>query len=337
MLRRAAQRRGENSMGAIARAGEALAWLGRQGPRAVAATIFISLAVPQLSDLLRPAVGPAIFFLLVLAFLRVEPSVFRGQFKGTRLRLLLVITFAIMVVTPLFLGALYLSVDGGERWRELSVALVLQAAAPPIMSAPAFVALLGLDIALALAALVAAIVMTPVSAPFFAALFSGDALPLDATALAIRLALFLGGSFVVARVVRRLTGYERIRTWREHIDGLNVIALFIFASAIMGIVTYALFSDPVFVLALTGLSFAIAFGLMAVTAALFWPSGRERALTIGISAGIRNMGLMLAAATEVSDVVWLYFAVAQLPIYLAPWLLYPLVQRVLGSQLPPGR
>jgi hypothetical protein len=69
-------------MGAIARAGEALAWLGRQGTRAVAATIFISLAVPQLSDLLRPAVGPAIFFLLVLAFLRVEPSVFRDQFKG---------------------------------------------------------------------------------------------------------------------------------------------------------------------------------------------------------------------------------------------------------------
>jgi hypothetical protein len=205
------------------------------------------------------------------------------------------------------------------------------------MSAPAFIALVGLDIALALATLVTAIVMTPVSAPFFAAIFSGEALPLDATALAIRLAFFLGGSFVVARIIRRLTGDERIRAWREHIDGLNVIALFIFAAAIMGIVTYALFSDPLLVLALTGLSFVIAFGLMTASAALFWASGRERALTIGISAGIRNMGLMLAAASEVSDVVWLYFAVAQLPIYLAPWLLYPLVQRILRSQLPPGR
>jgi hypothetical protein len=148
---------------------------------------------------------------------------------------------------------------------------------------------------------------------------------------------FFSAALSSSHAVRRLTGDERIRAWREHIDGLNVIALFIFAAAIMGIVTYALFSDPVFVLALTGLSFAIAFGLMTCTAALFWPSGRERALTIGISAGIRNMGLMLAAATEVSDVVWLYFAVAQLPIYLAPWLLYPLVQRILGSQLPPGR
>jgi hypothetical protein len=324
-------------MGAIARAGEALAWLGRQGTRAVAATIFISLAVPQLSDLLRPAVGPAIFFLLVLAFLRVEPSVFRGQFKGGRLRLLLVAVFSIMIVTPLDPRR-----PLSEHRRRRPVARAIGRTRPSGGGAadhvrPRVVALVGLDIALALATLVAAIVMTPVSAPFFAALFSGEALPLDATALAIRLAFFLGGSFVVARIIRRLTGDERIRAWREHIDGLNVIALFIFAAAIMGIVTYALFSDPLFVLALTGLSFVIALGLMTATAALFWASGRERALTIGISAGIRNMGLMLAAATEVSDVVWLYFAVAQLPIYLAPWLLYPLVQRILRSQLPPGR
>ena len=35
-------------MGTIDRAGEALAWLGRQGPRAVAASIFVGLAVPAL-------------------------------------------------------------------------------------------------------------------------------------------------------------------------------------------------------------------------------------------------------------------------------------------------
>jgi BASS family bile acid:Na+ symporter len=324
-------------MGVIARLGEALAWLGRQGTRAVAATIFLGLAIPQLSDLLRPAVGPAIFLLLILAFLRVEPSAFRGQFKGTRLRLLLVAMAAMMIVTPLALGALYLSVGSGKLWQDLSFALVLQVAAPPIMSAPAFVALLGLDIALALAALVTSIAMTPISAPFFAALFGGDALPLDATALALRLAFLLGGSFVIARLIRRLTGDKRIRAWREHIDGLNVIALFVFAAAIMGIVTYSLFSDPLFVLALIGLSFFIAFALMTVTSALFWASGRERALTLGISAGMRNMGLMLAAASGVSDTVWLYFAVAQFPIYLAPWLLYPIVQRILRSQLPRGQ
>ena len=97
----------------------------------------------------------------------------------------------------------------------------------------------------------------------------------------------------------------------------------------MGIVTYTALSDPLLVLALLALSFLIAFALGGATAAAFWALGRESALTIGVSAGMRNMGLMLAAASGVSDTVWLYIAVAQLPIYLAPWLLYPLVQRIL--------
>lgn len=324
-------------MGVIAAVGESLVWLGRQGTRAVAATIFISLAIPQLSDFMRPLVGPAIFALLVFSFLRVEPAVFRDQFRGPRLRLLLVAIFTLMIVTPLLLGSLYAAIGRGELWKELSLALIMQAAAPPIMSAPVFVALLGLDVALALAALVVAIVATPVTAPFFADFFAGETLPLDATALALRLAFFLGGSFVVARLIRSLAGNARIRGWREQIDGLNVIALFTFAAAVMGIVTYRLLEDPLLVLALLALSFVIAFVLTGATAALFWTAGRERALTLGISAGIRNMGLMLAAASSVSDTVVLYFAIAQFPIYLAPQLLHPFVQRILRSQLPPGR
>jgi hypothetical protein len=315
-------------MGPIALAANSLAWLGRHGTRAVAVTIFLSLAVPQLSDLLRPLVGPSIFLLLILAFLRVEPSVFRGQFRGKQLWLLLAAVGFMMIATPLMLGLLYSNVGSGALSRELSFALILQAAAPPIMSAPAFAALLALNVPLALAVLVCAIAFTPIGAPFFAALFASDVLPIDATALALRLTFFLGGSFIVARIIRQFTGDERIRAWREHIDGLNVIVLFVFAASIMGVVTYTLLSDPLLVLALLALSFVIAFALGGITAAVFWAAGHEQALTLGVSAGMRNMGLMLAAASGVSDTVWLYIAVAQLPIFLAPWLLYPLVQRI---------
>ena len=105
----------------------------------------------------------------------------------------------------------------------------------------------------------------------------------------------------------------------------------------MGIVTYRLFTDPLLVFELLVLSFVITFGLIVITAALFWPAGAERALTLGVSAGTRNMGLMLAAASGVSDLVWLYIAVAQFPIFLAPQLLHPLISRILRRRLPPGR
>jgi hypothetical protein len=324
-------------MNILARAGQALAWLGRQGTRAVAASVFLGLAIPQLSEIFRPLVGPAIFCLLVFSFLRVEPATLRGEFRPARLPLLLAATIIMMIATPIALGSLYAVIGESKLWHELSLALVLQSAAPPITSAPAFIAFLGLDIALSLAALITTTIATPITAPFFAAFFGGDALPLDPWTLALRLTFFLGGTFVVAWAIRRWVGDERIRAWREPIDGLNVIALFIFAAAVMGIVTYRLFTDPLLVLELLALSFIVTFGLIAVTAAIFWPAGAERALTLGTSAGIRNMGLMLAATSGLSEVAWLYIAVAQFPIFLAPQLLHPLVSRIQRSRLPPGR
>jgi BASS family bile acid:Na+ symporter len=322
-------------MGMTDRAGEALAWLGRQGTRAVAASIFVGLAVPAFAALFKPLVGPTIFCLLTLAFLRVEPAALREEF--VRPGLLLVATLWIMVATPLILGLAYAALGGGEIWDELSLALIMQAAAPPITSAPAFVALVGLDVALALAALITTHAVTPLTAPFFAALFAPDALPLDATALAIRLALFLGGSYLLARLIRRFAGPVRVTGWREQIDGTNVILLFVFAAALMESASAKLITDPGLVLALLALSFAVTFGLMAATALLLWRAGPVRALSLGMASGTRNMGLMLAAASGVSDVVWLYFAVAQFPIYFAPQIMSPLVSRILRSRLPPAR
>jgi BASS family bile acid:Na+ symporter len=324
-------------MGMVARACEPLAWLGRQGTRAVAASIFVGLAVPPLAEYCRPLVGPAIFMMLTLAFLRVEPAAFRSQFSRDRLLMLGAATLWMMVATPLILGTAYIYFGDSELWKELSLALVMQAAAPPITSAPAFVALLGLDIAIALALLVTATTITPVTAPFFTDLFAGDALPLDPLALSLRLAFFLGGAFVVARILRRLAGDTRVREWREHIDGLNIVGLFVFAAALMGSVSTQAFTNPGLVLALLALSFVLFFGMLGTTALIFWRLGASRALALSLSTSTRNMGLMLAAASGVSDVVWLYFAVAQFPIYLAPQILSPLVSRILQRQLPPGQ
>ena len=49
--------------------------------------------------------------------------------------------------------------------------------------------------------------------------------------------------------------------------------------------------------------------------------------------GNRNIGLMMAATGfGVPELAWLYFAVAQFPIYLLPVVLKPLVRRFIGSR-----
>src|ERR1051326_324097 len=55
----------------------ALAWLGRQGTRALAALVFIGIAVPPLGALLNPYVAEAVFRLLCASFMRVDGAALR--------------------------------------------------------------------------------------------------------------------------------------------------------------------------------------------------------------------------------------------------------------------
>lgn len=59
----------------------ALTWLGSQGTRAVAAVVFIAVAVPPLGALLRPYVTEAIFVLLCISFMRVDLAALYGHLR----------------------------------------------------------------------------------------------------------------------------------------------------------------------------------------------------------------------------------------------------------------
>lgn len=306
----------------------ALAWLGRQGTRAVAVSIFLGLALPQLAATFKPYVGEAIFVLLVLAFLRVDPGALRGYFA--RPRLILAATVWMMLVTPAVLGLLFVALGLRESSPGLYLALVLQASSAPIMAAPAFAALMGLDAALSLATLLLCMLVTPLTAPLFGHLFAGETLAITAPALALKLLLLLFGSAGLAWIIRRIAGTPWMARQRERVDGLNVITLFVFAIAVMDGVSALLWTRPAFVLALAALAFGFSLGNVWLTTLVFArTAGRQRAFALALAAGNRNMGLMLAATGGVlPDVTWLYFGLAQFPIYLLPQLLLPLARRL---------
>src|SRR3954466_1950055 len=305
----------------------ALSWLGRQGTRAVAASIFIGIMVPPLAALLKPVFAYALFVLLCLAFLRVDPAQVRAHFS----RPAVVVAAAgwMMLGTPLMIGLTLLALGIADQLPGLYIAMILQAAAPPVISAPTLAALMGLDAALSLATLVVCTAATPLTAPVFATLFVGPSMAISPVALGAKLLALLVGAAMVAILVRRFAGKAWIARQGEGIDGLSVIALFFFAVGLMDGVLASIFSDPLKVLGLTLLSFALSFGLMALTTIVFARLGMGQALALGLAAGNRNMGLMLAAAgAAVPELTWLYFAVAQLPIYLMPAMLKPLARRV---------
>ncbi len=305
----------------------ALAFLGRHGTRAVAVSIFLGLAVPPLAALFKPLVSAAIFLLLILAFLRVDARELRAHFAEPGLVVLA--TVWIMVAVPAALGLVFLALGLPGRVPDLFVGLMLQASAPPIMAAPAFAALMGLEAALSLATLVLCMAVTPLTAAACAEIFVGAELSPSPLALGVQLLLILAGSVLAAAVIRAIAGKAWVERQRERIDGLSVILLFVFAVAVMGGVTLRLLAQPLFVIGLVLVSFMLALGLTAVTSLVFARAGRGHAFALGLACGHRNLGLMLAATGgAVPDLTWLYFGIAQFPIYLVPQLLKPIAQRL---------
>jgi hypothetical protein len=89
-------------MGLLETPAAALAWIGRQGTRAVALSVFAGLALPWLAAAAKPAFTPSLFVLLCLAFQRVRMADLRGHVR--RPGLVLAVLAWMMIATPLAAG-----------------------------------------------------------------------------------------------------------------------------------------------------------------------------------------------------------------------------------------
>jgi hypothetical protein len=305
----------------------ALAWLGRQGTRGIAALIFIALALPPLDRLLKPYVAEAVFVLLCLAFLRVAPAAMAGHVA--RPTVVLAATAWTMLVIPTLFGLVCLATGLPTHAPDLLLALMLQGMASPMMASPALAALMGLDAPLVLATLVVSSALVAVTAPLFAFAFIGSTLGLSPVSLGLRLSMMLAGSAVIGIVTRRLVGAERITRCQEELDGLNILFVFVFVASVMENVVAHVLTTPWVTIALAGVALMSFGGVLALTALAFAWLGQERALSLALMAAQRNMGLMVAATGgALPELTWLYLAMSQFPIYLSPRLLEPFARRV---------
>ena len=73
------------ALGIADRTAAALAFLGRHGTIAVAISILLGIALPQVGTVVRPIFPETVFPLLCLAFLRVDQTALRTQLARPRL------------------------------------------------------------------------------------------------------------------------------------------------------------------------------------------------------------------------------------------------------------
>jgi predicted Na+-dependent transporter len=304
----------------------ALAWLGRQGTRALAASIFLGLAVPPLAAYVKPYLGETVFVLLLFSYLRTDPTAFRRYLREPGL--IIVAALWVMLAVPLIFGTAYALVGIREAMPALYTIMILQCAITPITSSAAFAALMGLDVAFSLAVLIVSNALSPITTVAFSYLFLGTSLfsPIE---LGVKLFYFFAGAGAVAYAIRRVAGQEWIERQKEPIDGLNVIAVFVFAIAAMESVPRHVLANPLFALELFVLIIVLTLALIGLSVLVFLRAGLDRGLVIGLLAAFRNIGVVMAAlGATLPDLAWFYFAMVQFPIFLLPAILQPLARRL---------
>lgn len=304
-----------------------LEWAGRHAPKLLAAGVLAALFLPWLTPYFKPLLVPALILPMVIALMRIdwEEMVAHAKRPG------IVALFAIwcLIVCPLAMASAAPLVHATP---PIETALVLMAAAPPIISSAAIALMLGLDAPFAVVAIVATTALVPFTLPPVALGLLGIEIDIGLGALMLRLGLIIGGSFAVALVVRRLVSPATLVRQAARLDGLSVLSLWIFAFAIMDGVNATLMARPDFVIGVLFLSYAANLALQAASGLAFAWAGRKIALTVALLGGNCNMGLVLTALADRAEAdTIVYFAMAQFPMYTLPALIQPIYRRLLRS------
>ncbi len=301
----------------------ALQALSRHAATVLAVGVFAGLVMPDLAGWMRPLLPPSVAGLLFLALLRVDWRDLSRHLSRPLIGTLLCVWFLIATPALVWMAVELFAVNSG-----LATALILAAACPPIVSGPAMALLLRLDASLMLVSVVSASLLAPFTIVAVSSHLVGINLHVDALVLFLRLAVLIGGCVLAAVIVRHFLGTIRLRRCRNSLDIASVVLLLIFAIAIMDGVTVLMAQDPWHLLRFIIAAFAANIALQLCGTGIAAPMGRRAALTVGFASGNRNMGLLLAVlpADSPPDVL-LFFALAQLPIYILPAMLGPAYRR----------
>jgi bile acid:Na+ symporter, BASS family len=305
---------------------KSLGLIGRYGTQGFAISIFVGLALPQFAAAARPLLGVTIFIFTTLTFARAEQDQVRALIKAPSQ--LMLASLWIVLAPVILIGAILTIIGRSSLDPGLVMGLAIMAAAPPIMSSPAVAMMLGLAPTLLLTTVLLTTVFSPLLSPFLVEMVAWAPVPLDRSILIQRLALLIGGSIIAAVLLRKMVGMERIRVHKTTFDGIGVLMYFLFAIAAMDGVMEAAIADPWRVAQFTSFAFLMAIlGFLAAWLVLKPLDGADR-FVLGYATCQRNMGLLIAAlGAAAPKTTFLFFALAQFPIYLMPQLVKHFAQR----------
>lgn len=300
-----------------------LAWLGARAQWVLATGVVAALVLPGPGAALAGTLPFWVALLLCLAMARIDlPVVARRAVAPRRLTRNLALCAALMGATPAAFWAAGTALDLDPAHIE---AVVYTSAGPPLGSAAAFCLILGLDAAFALELTVLGSFIAPFTMPVMARLLLGEAVPLDAGEMTLRLALIIGGATLGALMLRRTLGAARIVEHARVFDGLSALGLVLFLFPLFHGMPELIAAMPAFAAATLAVAIAVNLGAQIAAFPLCrLVTSRETAGATALIWGNRNAALALAALPG-DPLLTLYVALYQFPMYFTPLVMRPVV------------
>ncbi|NKC14076.1 MAG: hypothetical protein GKR94_18390 [Gammaproteobacteria bacterium] len=268
--------------------------------------------------LVRPALGPLIALLLALAMMRVNlPRVMQETLSPRHLPRNLLISVAVLVITPVIVWLLATSVDLSN---EAVAALVFFCCAPPIASSASLCFILKLDGALALRVTLLASLFAPLTGPLVATQLLGTNIEVPTLELILRITLIMMGGLVGALILRRIWSPSTIEANATAFDGVSTLAMLMFLFPLFKGVATGIQERPLLALGILALVVVANFGLRIIVTLMSRRLGRKGSGTSGLMWGNRSVAIYLAVLPE-SLFFNLFVALYQFPMYFTPLVL----------------
>ncbi len=300
-------------------------WIKRNNTKILAMALVLGIALQDLAALVSPAVLVLAVTGMLLACLRMRVPPL-GAAVGRPGLIAAFLVWALVLAPVLVFAAASLALDADS---PLLAGLTLNAAAPSMLSAPAYALIVGVDPVLATVLAVLTTLAAPFSIPALADVLLGAEFAFGGPSLLLRLlaivVLILGGAWLG----KRLLGQDRIERYGDRVDAAVVVCIAAFGIGLMHGVRAVLVEQPVYAIAAIAAAFALNIVLQSAGVLLFWRWGRRTGATTALVSGNRNLAIVLAAIADVAppDVI-LYIVCAQFPIFSLPLLMRPAFARL---------
>ena len=304
---------------------QTLGLFARYGRFVLVAGLLAGLALPALAQALRPWLSEMVLFLLFLTAFRVGlPAAYEGLRRSTNMSGVVVTYQLVLPLVCLGIFALF-----GLAESPVAIALTLMLAAPPLTGSPNLSLLLGHSPQPAFRLLVLGTLLLPLTLiPVF---WFSPALGSLTQALgaALRLGTALGATIALAFVARALLRPKMSETEIRGVDGLTILTLAIVVVGLMSAVAPALSTNPLALAGWLSIALVVNLGLQAIAyLVLNRRADVVSAAPMALVAGNRNVALFLVASSGTqTDSFLMFLGCYQIPMYLTPFLMRPLLGR----------